>query len=68
VIQINELLTKKVNELIDTFDLEGSEKNTKYFANLEKKKAEQKIISQLKDNRNNIETNQNKILTKITYL
>ena len=36
--------------------IEGAEKNTKYFASLEKKRAEQKIIKQLKIN-NNIETN-----------
>ena len=36
-------------------------KTSKY----EKKKAEQKVISQLEDNSNNIETNQNNILTHI---
>ena len=41
------------------------EKKSKYLANLEKKKAEQKVISQLKDKSNNIESNHTNILTNI---
>lgn len=66
--KLNDLIDKRIKGILLRSKaewVEGSEKNTKYFANLEKKNAEQKIISQLKDNSNNIETNQNKILTKI---
>ena len=42
--------------------IEGSEKNTKYFANLEKKRAEAKSIQQLKTKNNSIIQDQKDIL------
>ena len=44
--------------------IEGAEKNTKYFANLEKKRAEHKTITQLNINEN-IETDKHKILSYV---
>jgi len=43
----------------------GRRKKLIFFANLEKKAATHKIIHQLKDNKNNIETNQTNILNQI---
>ena len=43
--------------------VEHSEKNSKYFASLEKKKSETKLISKLQIN-NKINTNQKKILNE----
>ena len=66
--KLNQLIDKRIKGVLLRSKaewIEGSEKNSKYFANLEKKKAEHKIISQLRDNKNNIETNQNNILNQI---
>ena len=43
--------------------VEGAEKNTKYFANLERKKAESKTIKQIRTNDGYIEKDTNNVLT-----
>jgi len=66
--KLNELIDKRIKGILLRSKAEwvdGSEKNSKYFANLEKKAATHKIINQLKDNKNNIETNQTNILNQI---
>jgi len=66
--KLNDLIDQRINGILLRSKaewVEGSEKNSKSFANLENKKAKQKRISQLKDNTNNIETNQNNILNQI---
>ena len=55
--KLNDLIDKRIKGILLRSKaewIEGSEKNSKYFANLEKKRAEQKNIKQIRDNTNNI--------------
>jgi len=65
-IQLNEIIDEKIKGSIlrsKALFIEGNEKNTKYFANLEKKQAEKKTIYKLKVN-NQIKLMKGKALRK----
>ena len=65
--EIQELQEKKVNGFIVRTRaeyVEGGEKNSKYFVNLEKKRASSKAINRLNKNGKDI-TNNNRILKEL---